>query len=255
MDIIESNELNCKRTEVLYEQSLPTIVASFVAAIILVVILFGEIAGKALFTWFAVFLLLSAIRVYGIIQFNYSSTRIDNHDLWLSRYVLGAFLSGMMWGMTGFIFMPGLDIIYTAFITLCVSGLVAGSIPSYSVYHGVYYGFNIPAITPLIIYLLTKNSSQYYVILVLLCFFVAFMFFIESRTHKMVLNLLKLKFDTMNLMLNLDEIQQEAASIQKKWEDATNKYYFMQKEYNNAQSRIDELEAQLDLKKYQSNIQ
>ena len=89
MDINESNELDCKRTEVLYEQSLPAIVASLVAAIILVVILFGEIASTVLMLWFAIFLVLSAIRIYGVFQFKYSLTRIDNHDMWLRRYILG----------------------------------------------------------------------------------------------------------------------------------------------------------------------
>lgn len=253
MDINESIELDRKRTEVLYEQSLPTIVASIVAAIILVVILSGEIANKVLLTWFTIFLVLSASRIYGVYQYKYSLTRFDNHDLWLRRYILGAFLSGMMWGATGFMFVPKLDIMYTAFVTMCVSGLLAGSIPSYSVYHSVYYGFNIPAITPFIIYLISVNRSQYYLILLLLGFYVGFMFFIELRTHKMLLNLLKLKFDTMNLMLNLDEKQQETMSLHKKWEDATNKFYFLQKDYNEAKSRINELEEQLDLKQMTEN--
>lgn len=248
MDIKESVELERKRTEVLYEQSLPTIVASLVAAIILVFILFGKIASNTLIIWLAVFLLLSAIRIYGVYQFKNSSTRLKRHEQWLRRYMLGAFLSGMMWGATGFIFMPKLEIMYAAFVTLCVSGLVAGSIPSYSVFHTVYFSFNLPAITPFIIYFSSKNSSQYYVILFLLLSYIVFMFFIESRTHKMVLNLLKLKFDTRNLMINLDEKQQEAIALQKKWEDAANKYYFMQKEYNRIQSRINELETQLDIK-------
>ena len=248
MDTLQSIQFKDRRTEVLYEQSKPTIVASLVAAVIMISILSGKTNGIILTSWFFTFLFLSIIRLYAVFRYSYSIDNLENQELWRKWYILGAFLSGMMWGATGYLFMPELDIMYTGFVTLCICGLVAGSIPSYSVYHSVYYSFNLPAITPLLFYFISKFNSQYFVMMVLTSFFVLFMFFIETRTHKMIMNLLKLKFDTSNLLLDLDEKKQEAITLQKKWENATNKFYFLQKEFNRAKSRISELEAELNTK-------
>ena len=64
---------------------------------------------------------------------------------------------------------------------------------------------------------------------------------------------IKLKFDAMNLMLNLDEKQQETIILQKKWEDITNKFYFLQKDYNETKSKLNALEEQLDVKQMAGN--
>ena len=248
MYVNELIQFGNKRIDVLYEQSLPTIIASQTAAIILLFILWGHSEISSLVIWFGLFLLLTGVRLYGIYSYKHSSSIYDQQDIWLKRYIIGAFLSGCMWGATGFILISNIDIIYTGFITLCVCGLVAGSIPSYSIYHSVYFSFNLPAIIPLLLYLLSKNNPQYYVMALLMCFFVGFMFFIEFRTHKMILNLLKLKFDTVNLMLDLDEKQQQAISLQKKRENITSKFRYIQVEFKKAKLKIEELEAQLNLK-------
>ena len=185
--------LKARIVEVLYEQSIPAITAALTTSIIVIAILWRQVAMERLLGWFLLYLIISGIRYFMVYRYNSAADRTENHQYWLNNYCVLSLVSGLMWGLTGYIFRLNQDVIYLSFLLLCVCGLIAGSIPSYSVSHRAYYSFALPASTLLIFYMATARDSQLYTVAFLACFYIGFMIYIELRTHRIINRLIELQ--------------------------------------------------------------
>ena len=140
-----------------------------------------------------------------------------------------------------------------SFLLLCVCGLIAGSIPTYSVSHRAYYSFTVPASSLLIFYVTTARDTQLYTVAFLACFYLAFMVYIEFRTHNIINRMIELQLDNTSLLLYLDDEKQQSEVIQRRWQEDTKKYSDMVDKLYYARQRIRELEQELsELNKEQS---
>lgn len=241
----ELTRLKARIVEVLYEQSLPAITASLTTSVIVIAILWKQVEVGRLLGWFLVYLIITGSRYFTVYLYNSTVDRTGKHRYWLNVFCLWSVVSGLMWGLTGYIFRLNQDVIYLSFLLLCVCGLIAGSIPSYSVSHRAYYSFTLPASSLLIFYIATARDSQLYTVAFLACFYIGFMIYIELRTHRIINRLIELQMDNTSLLLYLDDEKQQSEVIQRRWQEDTRKYSEMVDKLYYARQRIKDLEQQL----------
>ena len=242
----ELKQFRARQVEVLYDQSIPAVTAALTAAVVVVAILWNKVEATRLWIWLLIYLVVTGIRYFGVYRYKESEYKADRFEFWLNSYCLWAIVSGVMWGVTGYAFELGEDVIYLSFLLLCVCGLIAGSIPSYAVIHRAYYSFTLPASIMLIFYIATVPDSRLHTVAFLACFYVGFMIYIEFRTHGIIKRLIELQLDNRSLLLYLDDEKQQSEVIQRRWQQDTIKYSEIVDKLYFARQRINELEQQLN---------
>jgi len=238
--------LQARKVEVLYEQSIPAITAALTASLVVIAILWRQVPISRLLGWFMVYLVISALRYLLVYRYNVAAEKTVKHEYWLNIFCLLSITSGVMWGLSGAIFMLSENAIYLSFLQLCICGLIAGSIPSYAVSHRAYYSFTVPASILLIFYMATANDTQLYTVAFLACIYFGFMIYIEFRTHKIINRLIELQLDNTSLLLYLDDEKQQSEVVQRRWQEDTKKYSDLVDNLYYARQRIKELEQQLN---------
>jgi hypothetical protein len=178
-----------KRIERLYKQSYISYFATYAGAV-LAYWLFQDITpGKILNSWFIIFSLFTFIRVAITWQFK----RIEhNNDLenWFIVFLVATAISGTMWGLTGFLFLPKgslplLDsVLYHGILLLFVATLIAGSIITYSASKVIFLSFSIPAIIPQCLMLVDLGDKYHSFLGGVILVYVAIMFFISVYINR-----------------------------------------------------------------------
>jgi hypothetical protein len=208
------SQLEPKRVEILYEQSIPSITASIFTTFIVAYVLWDQVEAGRLHIWIGCFLLISGFRYYLVYRYHNSNTKNTKYELWLHLYIVSTVISGLMWGLSGYVVISANNILYPGFLLMCIGGLIAGSISSYSVFHSVFYAFSLPAILLYAMFLYKMDFAEYDAMIFLSFFFSCFMFIIESRTHKIINQSIALQFNNTSLLDYVDELKKRTELFQ-----------------------------------------
>ena len=155
-----------KQIERLYKQSYLAYIAT-IAGAILAYWLFLDIAdSKILNVWFIVFILFALSRFLITWKFNKRNKNKDI-EIWFIVFLITSAISGTMWGLTGFLFIPKgslplLDaVLYQGILLLFIAALLAGSAITYSASKIVYLSFSVPAVVPQCLMLIAKGDKYH----------------------------------------------------------------------------------------------
>lgn len=243
-------QLKARQVEVLYESAPFAITASISASIIIALVFWGHVRTSGIMIWLTACIILTGIRYFQVARYKKSEEKYDKPEFWLHNYLILTIISGLLWGLSAYILAPGDQPTYTGFLLLIVCGLIAGAIPSYAVFHRIFYGFTIITIVPLTVYTLTINGSEFSTFAFLFCFFSGFMFLIETRVHHIINHSIQDQVDIQSLLLYIDDEKQHSTDVQKRWKEDSKKYYRIVDKLKDAENKIRELEKQLnDMKK------
>jgi hypothetical protein len=178
-----------KLIERLYNYSYLTYLATFFAAIITFWLFQGITAPKILNTWFIVFSVIIFSRF--VITWCFKKyEHSKNIELWFILFLIATAISGTMWGITGFIFIPEgslslLDsVLYRGALLLFISTLVAGSVVTYSCSKIVYLVFAIPALIPQGLLLVAEGDKYHSFLGGVILVYVIVMFIIAVYFHR-----------------------------------------------------------------------
>ncbi len=155
-----------KQIEKLYEQSYISYAATYFGAA-LAYWLFQDITQeKVLNIWFIVFTILTFSRIVATWMFN-RNDHGKNIENWFITFLIMSAISGTMWGLTGFLFVPKeslslIDsVLHQGILLLFISTLIAGSIVTYSASKIVYLVFSVPAVIPQCLMLIAQGDKYH----------------------------------------------------------------------------------------------
>lgn len=245
MDNNTSTQLNPRRLEVLYEQAVPSIAASLLTTLVVAYALWEHVQTSRLIVWFSIFSILSGTRYYLVYRYSRSSTKLTRFNFWLQLYVASALISGIMWGLSAYIIILDDSVLYTGFLLMCIVGLIAGSISSYSVFHSVFYAFSLPAIIFFSIFLYDTGGKAFNTMIYLSCFFFLFMSIIEYRTHKIINHSIALQFNNTSLLGYVDDIERQSKMFEDRVTKENIKNAHLEDELEAANLKIKKMEQQL----------
>lgn len=196
--------LNALRVDVLYSNTLIPIAVTLIGCISLLFLLWSEKTIIAAITWLSILTIILAIRSFIVLRYHDSKKTPEDYAFWLNMFFIGVICSGSVLGSTAYVFIINNDIINISLLMMFILVLISGSIGIYSVFQRIYYGFTIPTVVPLVIYLLSQQDQLLNKLCIILIAFVFFIFIIQFHSHKMVNQLVTLKLDNNTLLENYD---------------------------------------------------
>ncbi len=116
----------------LYGNAMPSVFGSLVAVLLLAVVIATEVSQLPLVIWTTAGLLIGCYRIY--LWYGYTHFRARNSsDGWLLRYRAMSLLSGLLNGLSMWLFFDQLTFAYQLLIPLLIVGLTAASLGTHAV--------------------------------------------------------------------------------------------------------------------------
>lgn len=152
-----SQEITAKKIRVLYRHGHTAIIGILIISLVAAAFVYFVIwpAGKPaeiLLTWLIMTLLVSVIRLYGIVLYRNNQITPAQSNYWLYAYLCGTVISGCLWGLF-FLYLTGIvDVSYRNFMIIIMGGMLSAAAVTYA---ASLLAFNITALTlmgPVIIY-------------------------------------------------------------------------------------------------------
>ena len=168
----------------LYDQSYFSYSATYFGAVMAFWLFKGITPDTVINTWFITFTIFTSARFFLTWKFN-NSDHERNTDVWLIIFLITSAISGTMWGLTGFIFIPKgalpflESVLHHGILLLFIATLIAGSIITYSASKIVYLSFSVPAIIPQCL-MLVAQGDKYHSFLGGIVLIYAFIMFVIS---------------------------------------------------------------------------
>jgi len=182
MDYLQDYLALKNQVNILYSQSIVTFIFPVLAAICLAIVIWDIATRNILYSWVGVVVAYSLLRYFLLWQYRQVGITPDNAYMWLKRYTIAAFFSGIIWGVAGIILIPyggSADLVFTIYnglVLLIICGLVAGAVISYSVNIWVLFSYSFPALVPPAFYLISlgdKFNSAFGGFILLYFFFIS----------------------------------------------------------------------------------
>ena len=185
------------QVEILHSQSAVTFIFPVIFAAIIGIVIWDVANREILIGWLGVVTLYAIIRYIILWQYSKAEKTAETYQIWLNRFALVVFLSGIMWGCAGIILIPYDPqyiiefTLYNGLTMLAVCGLVAGAVISYSISLRTIFLYILPALVPPALYLISigdKYNSA------LGGFILMYFFFISLTAYKLNQQLLAYAF-------------------------------------------------------------
>ena len=191
-----------------YGQLRTALVVNLVNGAIVAFIFYGVAEGVRLFAWLSVLILINLVRLRMLRQFE-APGAAAGRDAALSgqRFVLGAFASGLSWGVAGLIlFIPG-SISHEIFLAFVLGGMAAGAVPVLSPVYPAFALFAVPATLPLILRLVLEGERIPVTMALLVLIFTTAMLVSSRHFHRLLRDAIELR---LKLVSSIEQRDREA---------------------------------------------
>jgi len=181
--------IEIKQIERLYDQSYFSYLATYFGAVLAYWFFQDVTTAKILDTWFIIFSVITFSRV--VITWLFKKNNHEkNIDYWFIVFLVMSAISGTMWGLTGFLFIPDsmslLDaVLHQGILLLFICTLIAGSIITYSASKIVYLVFSVPAVVPQGLMLIAQGDKYHSFLGGVVLAYAFIMFVISIYIHRM----------------------------------------------------------------------
>ena len=206
--------LKALQLDTLYYNSIVPVIVTLAGGFVLYYILLDVSNAVAAISWLTIYFIVSVIRIIAVRFYNISTKSPERHDYWLNIFFAGVVCSGTLLGSLAYIFIIDQDIINIGLLTMFILVVASGSIGIYSVFQRIYYGFNIPMLLPLIIFLLNQNNEQFNKLSIILIAFTVCIFIIQYYAHRSINQLLMIKIENENLLDGYEVDQDRIKDLQ-----------------------------------------
>ncbi len=181
LDDAQQRMVRREQVRMLHHHLWQPVLASVVAACLLVVTLWSVIDHGVLIGWLAAMVGVSLLRLWQV-QCFYRETKANQPRLrWLWWFAGGACVGGLVWGAAGLLLFSAEHHEYQAALTMVLAGIGAGAVTTLSSVWSVAALFLIPAIAPLMVRYALIGSPVTLVIAVTMALFLALMLIASRR--------------------------------------------------------------------------
>ncbi|MGF1613393.1 MAG: ATP-binding protein [Gammaproteobacteria bacterium] len=148
------------RTEqirLLYNQATPTLVTSLMVAAVAAALLWHTADGIGLTLWITALLIVTGGRLWLIARFRHIEPNPPAQH-WARCYTAGAFLGGLAWGASAWLWNPDWNSPAQVFQAFLLAGVTAAAIPANAVWLPAFVAFLLPALLPMALMLMATGS-------------------------------------------------------------------------------------------------
>jgi diguanylate cyclase (GGDEF)-like protein len=187
-----------------YKQAKVGLLASLLCGSVILIYLFNLRSIPILLSWYTFFLLVILLRFILVNLFKRDPLPKNHAARWRNLFIIGAFLSGISWGVTGSrLLLPTDNSLQEAFIMVILAGISAGSVPLLAPIPRAAMAFLVPALLPLIIFLLAKKDPLYTFFIIAITVYLIYLIILSLKTYHIIKNSIQLQFENDSLLKNL----------------------------------------------------
>ncbi|RMG33845.1 MAG: response regulator [Gammaproteobacteria bacterium] len=211
-------KVHAEQVRLLYASTLTALPVILILVGIIDYLFRGHVETAWLVGWSLAMLGVVAVRLLAMYRYNRAREEQDPYD-WGRLYRWLATLTGIAWGVGGFVFYPTLDRELQLILLLIVSAYVAGAtstqFPLPAAFAGMVYG----AMLPLMFHLLEAGGPTNQGLAVLMAIFLAFLHAAAARQRRTLVSALRLGFENQALVNDLQAEKQGAERLNAKLEE------------------------------------
>jgi diguanylate cyclase (GGDEF)-like protein/PAS domain S-box-containing protein len=193
-------EIIAAQVHLLFRQTSNAFFATLCNAALLAVIVSEHVPHAQLVTWLAAVGLLTFTRHMLVRTYRRANPPAADSDRWGRRFVVGAFLSGLTWGVAGGLFFVEESVLHQLFLAFVLGGMAAGGMSTLSSYRGAYLAFLGPTVIPYSLRTMAYGGDVHVAMGMMFLLFVLMMWMISRRLHRMLTESLMLRFDNLDLL-------------------------------------------------------
>ena len=196
--------------ELLYRNSYGVVASNVLISLAAAYVLRSTVPASWLVGWLGALYLLTAIRVLAARRF-FSGNR-EPASVWRWAWLAAAFscVSGLLWGMLGWVgFLPQEPILFS-FTVIVLTGLICGTVPSLSAFPPALVGSIIATVLPITVRSITNGGDIAGAYLALLAGLVAINLYYCRTTYQMLRETIRLRLENVELVSHLQEERDRA---------------------------------------------
>ncbi len=191
------------------------------AAMVIVATMWGHAPSLWLINWMAVVLANLAWRVVVLMRFRARAEHIIEFDYWARSWLAGTTLSGVLFGIAGFLFVDPQSLFAQIILVVILFGMASSALPMLATYQPSVYLFMIPAIVPLGVRMMLEGGAHALIGIVLIIV-TAMMITLGRYYGRALERSLAIRFANLDLIDELS-LQKRAAELARNQADIANR--------------------------------
>jgi signal transduction histidine kinase/CheY-like chemotaxis protein len=196
--------------ELLYRNSYGVVAANVLISLPAAYILSSVVSPRWFVGWLAALYLLTAARVVAARLFFRHVGKGGSVARWAWLAAVMSWLSGLMWGMLGWVgFLPHEPLLF-AFTVIVLTGLVCGTVPSLSAFPPALIGSILATTVPVAIRCLTSEGEVFGAYLFLIGSLLAINLYYCRVTYRMLHETVRLRTENVELIGRLEDERDRA---------------------------------------------
>lgn len=199
-----SPNVKAEQVRLLYKQGVTIQLLGVFTAFISISIFWNVAKHDLLLLWLFIMTTTSFIRLEVNRRFNKISATSFDINKWANIYVVGTFISGIIWGSLAFLYEPTWPASNQVMLFVIFAGITAGSFNTNSSYFIAFPAFFLPAILSLMFVILQHKFQGYIELSLLFFIYMILMYFSSLKFNNGLANALELRFENEKIAKKLE---------------------------------------------------
>ncbi len=213
--------VNAEQIRALYSQ-LPKSTAGMIAGGLVVIgAMWDQVSHPALLAWFAAMLLNQIWRLFLFARYRRNPPAPEEARRWGGYWVIGAGISGIIWGSAGiFMFVPDAPG-YQAFLIIALFAVTTGAVTLIAVHAPSFHAFVLPTILPVIVRVALEGDAIHFYTAAACALVLITLLAFGRNLNKLLTESLHNRFENVDLITQLTAQKQVAEQARHVAEAAT----------------------------------
>ncbi|MDF3064462.1 MAG: Blue-light-activated protein [Polyangiaceae bacterium] len=193
----------------LFEQGGAVLGANVTVGAVVVGTLWGSVPESRLVSWYGAMLLMCGARA--VFQRRFRDTRPPDVEVaaWGRRFVFGSTVAGALWGTAALLFFAPGNLRAQGLLTLAIGGMTAAAAGTLACHLPAFFGFFVPALSPLIVATLVEGGRFHYGMAAILLAYAVGMGRVARGNHRAYARALQLGIANTELLEALSASESE----------------------------------------------
>jgi len=209
-------DVRAEEIGLLYRNAMISQIIVLLAAPALAASLWSPQRGGWVLGWLVAMVVVTVARMQAAIVYRRRSPSAEHAAHWGKGFIVGACLSGALWGSAGLLITPDADLGTQFVVIFTLAGMVAAAAPTLAPLPLSFYVFATPTLAPLAIGFLTKPDGTHVTLGVLTILYLAGMAAITQRIHRVLRLSLELRQQNRALVAVLTRANADAEGVNAK---------------------------------------
>jgi len=195
--------LAAEQVRFVYQQLPGSLYASLAIVAVLLVALWTHVSHSLLMSWAGAYVLVTAWRLILHKRYIQDSSAPDEAHRWCRRFIIGAALSGIIWGAAGYVLMPPESLGYQILVILVLAGVLVVASQSLAAIFRAFVLFALPTLLPAIAWLFLQNTPLHLAMALMASFFLGILMLLAHRLNATLRESFRLRFENLDLVAQL----------------------------------------------------